>query len=49
MDVSALLMLVVLACFVLAALSVPRANRPPVGLAFLALGHVWSSIIVSIR
>ncbi len=45
----ALLILIAFACFVLAALNVPRANWLAVGLAFFSLGHTWTWLSINVR
>lgn len=50
MDLSVLLLIVALVCFVLAALAVvPRIPWLPGGLAFFAAGHIWGSLIIAVK
>ena len=50
MSLEGLLMVVALVCFVVAALGVaPRIPWLPVGLAFLAAGHIWTTVTLAAR
>ena len=46
----ALLIVIAIVCFVLAAVPVlPRVPWLPVGLAFLSAGHIWSHLLIALR